>query len=363
LAERFDRRPPTKIDEGAVDVGGVRVAYRRAGEGVPIVLLHGGPTDSREWSHQLGPLSAEHTVVAWDMPGCGLSSDPPPEWRDPRDYADCLAGFIRALGLDRPHLAGLSFGTGLAIELYRRYPELPRSLILASAYAGWAGSLSPEAVEQRKQMILRQIDSPPGAWAQQWLPTLFGDLAGPETVALMREILEEFHPEGQRALIRAGFAEHDVRDVLPTIQVPTLLIYGEKDGRSPLAVAAQMHAAIPGSRLVVIPGAGHECGLEAPDRFNQEVLGYLRSIRAQAVRDGFSAGVAAWSRPPDLAANVLVGAAVQRHDPIAEERRETGPRDVRQQQDRRGPADGPRQHGQRGDGDAESGAVSGRQLG
>jgi pimeloyl-ACP methyl ester carboxylesterase len=272
-----DATTSMRFEEDAVDVGGVRVALKRAGSGAPVVLLHGGPTDSREWSHQLGPLSREYSVVAWDMPGCGRSSDPPLEWTEPRDFADCLASFIRALGLERPHLIGLSFGTGLAIELYRWYPELPRSLVLASAYAGWAGSLPPEAVEQRKQMILRQIESPPAVWAQQWLPTLVSDSAPADVIALLRSILEDFHPEGQRALIRARFAEHDVRGVLPTIQIPTLLIYGERDARSPLTVANQMHAAIPGSKLVVIPGAGHECGLEAPDRFNREVLGFLRS--------------------------------------------------------------------------------------
>ena len=266
----------TVLDEIAVK--GVRIAFRRAGTGPPLILLHGGPTDSREWSRQIGPLSVSRTVVAWDMPGCGASDDPPPNWLAPRDYADCLAEFIRALGLSHPDVIGLSFGSGLALELYRWYPELPRSLILASAYAGWAGSLPPEAVEQRKQMILRQIDSPPEEWAEQWLPTLVTESAAPEVVALLRTILLGFHPEGQRALIRARFPEHDVRTVLSEISVPTLLIYGETDVRSPLTVATEMHAAIPGSQLVVISGAGHECGLEAADAFNAAVTAFLQAV-------------------------------------------------------------------------------------
>ena len=268
--------PGAVLDKIAVK--GIQIAFRRAGTGPPLILLHGGPTDSREWARQIGPLSASYTVVAWDMPGCGGSDDPPANWLDPRDYADCLAEFIRALGLSHPHVMGLSFGSGLALELYRWYPDLARSLILASAYAGWAGSLPPEAVEQRKQMILRQIDSPPEEWAEQWLPTLVTDSAAPEVVALLKTILVGFHPEGQRALIRARFAEHDARSVLSEISVPTLLVYGEKDVRSPLTVATEMHAAIPGSELVVIPGAGHECGLEATDAFNAAVRAFLRAV-------------------------------------------------------------------------------------
>ena len=80
---------------------------------------------------------------------------------DWRATAIALTAFIDALGLDRPHVAGLSFGAGLALELYRRQPRLPRSLLLASAYAGWAGSLPADEVEARVQQVLRQSDLPP----------------------------------------------------------------------------------------------------------------------------------------------------------------------------------------------------------
>jgi pimeloyl-ACP methyl ester carboxylesterase len=127
-------------------INGLRIAFRRQGAGPPLVLLHGGLSDSRQWRRQLEALSAAFTVVAWDAPGCGQSSDPPEHFRL-ADYADCLAAWIAALGLERPHVLGLSFGGGLALELYQRHPTVPRTLVLASAYAGWAGSLPQEALE------------------------------------------------------------------------------------------------------------------------------------------------------------------------------------------------------------------------
>jgi pimeloyl-ACP methyl ester carboxylesterase len=133
-----------------VEIGGLRIAFERAGDGPPLVLLHGVLGDSRDWRRQLEGLSDEFTVVAWDAPGCGESSDPdPPETFGADVYADCLAEFIEALELERPHVLGLSWGGGLALELYRRRPDLPRSLVLASAYAGWAGSLPPDEVARR----------------------------------------------------------------------------------------------------------------------------------------------------------------------------------------------------------------------
>jgi pimeloyl-ACP methyl ester carboxylesterase len=123
-----------------IEVDGHRIAYERKGAGPPLVVLHGWPMDGREWRRQIDGLSDEFTVVAWDAPGAGRSSDPPETFRL-SDWADCLAAFIETLGLGRSHVGGLSWGGGLALELYRRHPGVVRTLILASAYAGWAGSL------------------------------------------------------------------------------------------------------------------------------------------------------------------------------------------------------------------------------
>ncbi|MCA1648176.1 MAG: alpha/beta fold hydrolase [Chloroflexi bacterium] len=68
-----------------IDIEGLQIGYRRAGEGPPLVLLHGGPTHSGEFRKQLEGLSDQFTVIAWDMPGCGQSSDPPEHFRI-RDY-------------------------------------------------------------------------------------------------------------------------------------------------------------------------------------------------------------------------------------------------------------------------------------
>ena len=89
-------------------------------------------------------------------------------------------------------------------------------------------------------------------------------------------MVADYHPAGLRAMANA-FADADLRDMLPSIDVPTLLIYGDADQRSPLAIAEDLHARIPGARLVVIPGPGHMVNMEAPERFNDEVRSFLRA--------------------------------------------------------------------------------------
>jgi pimeloyl-ACP methyl ester carboxylesterase len=271
---------PASMEDGMdqIEVEGLRIAYERAGEGPPLVLLHGGLSDSREWRRQIDELSDEFAVVAWDAPGCGRSSDPPETFRLP-EYADCLAAFIDALGLGRSHVLGLSFGGGLALELYHRHPTVPLTLVLASAYAGWAGSLPAEVVEQRLQQALREADLPPDQFVPGYIPGLFTESAPAELIDEVVAIMSEFHPVGVRAMAPA-FAEADLRDVLPRIDVPTLLLYGDADQRSPLHVAEDLHAKIPTSRLVVMPGVGHLSNFEAAERFNTEVRSFLRSVQS-----------------------------------------------------------------------------------
>jgi pimeloyl-ACP methyl ester carboxylesterase len=88
-------------------------------------------------------------------------------------------------------------------------------------------------------------------------------------------MLLDLRPVGARAMLHA-MAECDLRDTLGAIDVPTLLLYGELDVRSPLDVAAALHAAVPGSALHLLPGVGHQCNMEAPLAFTAEVRAFLR---------------------------------------------------------------------------------------
>lgn len=260
----------------SIDVGGRTLAYHRVGGGTPLLLLHGGWSDGREWRPQLDGLSDGFDVVAWDAPGCG-GSDDPAAGMGMAGYADAVADLIVALGLERPHLCGLSFGGGLALAVYERHPELVRSLVLASAYAGWKGSLPPAEVEARLQRARSEIDHPPASWVDGYLPGFFAGPVAPELLELTRSIMRGVRAGGVLPMLTA-FAEADLNNVLPTIAVPTLLLYGDADQRSPRTVAETLHAAIPGSELVLLPGVGHLTNIESPGAFNTEVSRFLRTV-------------------------------------------------------------------------------------
>jgi len=257
-----------------VHAGGLEIAYRRVGAGPPLVLVHGVAEDGRVWQPQLTGLADEFTVVAWDEPGAGRSSDVPAGF-GLAEYAHCLAALVEAIALGPAHLVGLSWGGTVVQELYRHHPELVATLILVDTYAGWKGSLPEEEVGARVEGVREMLASP----ADEFDPTYPGLFAGDppaEFVPLLEQMAASVRRESLRTEVLV-MAEADQRDLLPRIAVPTPLIWGERDVRSPLSVARQFERAIPDAKLVVIPEAGHVSNLEQPEQFNEAVRRFCRA--------------------------------------------------------------------------------------
>jgi pimeloyl-ACP methyl ester carboxylesterase len=257
-----------------VRVEGLEIAFERSGDGPALVLVHAAASDSRMWRPQMEALAGELTVVAWDEPGAGRSSDVPSDF-GLADYAGCLAALIQALEVGPAHVAGLSWGGTVLLELYRRHPEVVATLVLADTYAGWKGSLPDEEVRARVEGV-RAVIAAGEERFDAAAPGLFGSEPSAAVVSVMEAMAADVRPASLGIALNA-MAETDQRDLLPEIAVPTLLIWGELDGRSPLSVARQFEDAIPAAELVVIPAAGHMPNLEQPQLFNAAVREFCRA--------------------------------------------------------------------------------------
>jgi pimeloyl-ACP methyl ester carboxylesterase len=263
----------------AVSVLGLNIAYERRGSGPPVALAHGFVGDARStWGSQIDALAAEFTVVAWDAPGAGRSSDPPAGF-GMNDYADCFAVLLQTLGIDRAHMVGLSFGGALVLAAFHRHRELASSLALVSGYAGWRGSLGVQDAERRLSGSLYASGLPPEEFAAAIVPSMFSPSADGELVTAFIDSVRAVRPTGFRAMTRACF--DDQRHVLPEIDVPTLLLYADQDVRAPVAVGEAIHAVVPGSELVVLSGPGHVSPVEAPEDVTRELRRFLRSVEHQ----------------------------------------------------------------------------------
>jgi pimeloyl-ACP methyl ester carboxylesterase len=257
------------------EVNGFPVAYRELGEGPPLVLLHGFLSDSRCWRRQLEDLSDGFRVLAWDAPGAGSSSDPPDPFTT-ADWARCLAGLLDLLGIESAHILGLSWGGILAQEFYRSYPDRVRTLILCDTYAGWKGSLPESACKKRLQRCYLESSLSPEEFVPRWVPEFFTEAASDDLKEEMAEVVSEFHPLGFRLMAKSS-ADTDTTDLLPDIGVPTLLVWGDGDRRSPMSIAERFRDAIPDAELVVIANAGHVSNMEQPEKFDARVRRFCLS--------------------------------------------------------------------------------------
>ena len=165
----------------------------------------------------------------------------------------------------------------VALSLFRHHPEVPASLVLVGGYAGWAGSLPPEEVARRLRMFLGMAE-PGDAFDPKSYPGLFSELIPPDREAELAAMMREnIRPPTVRAAGYIG-AETDLRPVLPTVDVPTLVLHGAADARSPLANAEALHAAISTSQLVVLPGLGHACVVEDPETCAAEIRRFVTAV-------------------------------------------------------------------------------------
>ena len=259
-----------------VEVGGLDIAFERAGTGQAVVLAHGFVGDARStWGRQIDSLSDEFTVIAWDAPGAGGSTDPPEDFGMDA-YADCLAGFLRALRIERAHLVGLSFGGALVLAAFHRHRALASSLTLVSGYAGWLGSLGMQEADQRLARSLEASRLAPDEFVAAMAPSMFSSSADVELVAPFLDSVRAFHPSGFRAMSVASYA--DQHHVLAEVDVPTLLLYADHDVRAPISIGESLHDAVPRSELVVLTGPGHASTVEAPEEVTRELRRFLLSV-------------------------------------------------------------------------------------
>jgi pimeloyl-ACP methyl ester carboxylesterase len=165
----------------------------------------------------------------------------------------------------------------VALALFQRHPAVPASLVLIGGYAGWAGSLPPEEVARRLEMFLGMADLG-DAFDPKSYPGLFTDLIPADRDLVLATMMREnIRPSTVRAVGYIG-AETDLRPVLLTVDVPTLVLHGEADARSPLTIAETLHAAISTSQLVVLPKLGHACVVEDPEACATEIRRFVKKV-------------------------------------------------------------------------------------
>ncbi|KAA9015973.1 alpha/beta fold hydrolase [Niallia endozanthoxylica] len=251
------------------------IHYEIAGKGDPIVFLHGLSNNSQSWRKQLDGLKDHFTVIAWDAPGYGQSSNPKEEFREFSQFADVLHGFIKQLQYDSVYLVGHSMGSCIAVDFTVRYPSMVKSLILADATRGSA-ALSKEENEKRLQNRLQSIENlDPKEMAAKRIDALLGYHPQEDIKKEAERIMGQVRLAGYRAVSYSLYHVNQM-ETMTKIAVPTLVICGEEDRVTPVSESQVFHERIANSQMVTIPKTGHLCYQEDSVSFNEYVAQFFK---------------------------------------------------------------------------------------
>jgi 3-oxoadipate enol-lactonase len=254
---------------------GVRMNWREAGEGTPLVLLHGFPLNSAQWEPQLASPPAGWRLIAPDLRGFGASSTGGEGPCTMDMFAHDVAALFDEVGIERAVLCGVSMGGYVAFAFMRAFPERVMGLVLSDTRAG---ADTDQARAGRHALAARVEQEGAAAVRQAMLPKLVS--AGtrrdrPDVAERVGAMIDVAPSDAlQRTLL--GMAERpDSEPLLRSIDVPTLVLVGEDDEITPPGEAQLLARGIRGARFELIRDAGHLPNLEQPELFNQVLHNFL----------------------------------------------------------------------------------------
>jgi 3-oxoadipate enol-lactonase len=254
----------------------VSLYFEEAGQGAPVLLLHGLGSSCRDWELVSPALSAYHRVIALEVRGHGRSDKPAGPYGVPLHARD-VAAFCQRLGLDKVSIVGLSMGGMIAFELAVQRPDLVRSLVIINS--------GPDMVPRT-----------PGMWLALKLRVLLLQLFGPRRLAALiaRKLFPKPEQEALRQQVREHLGQND-RDVylratrgligwtvLPhigEISCPVLVLASDRD-YTPLSAKQAYVARLKDARLEEIKDSGHAAPLDQPEQVTEHVIRFLRSLPA-----------------------------------------------------------------------------------
>lgn len=242
-------------------INGLKINYRTIGEGRPLLILHGWGSQSAKWQ-RVGEILAEKGIktIIPDLPGFRESEKPKTAW-DLDDYCDFVREFIDFLKLEKFYLLGHSFGGEVAIKYSLRCPEKIDRLFLVAA-----SCLRTRNLKKKLLYIISKIFKI-FSFSPFLRKVFYRFIVGKSDYLSIKGVMRDTYLK---------VIAEDLSSLLSKVQVPTVIIWGEKDDITPLRDAYKINSKIQNSKLEIISGAKHNLHLETPeklgDRVSQELL-------------------------------------------------------------------------------------------
>lgn len=271
-------------ERGFAQVNGARFAYEVAGEGHPLVLIHGGLMDQSMWDEQFEAFAQRYRVARFDVRGFG-QSDVPAAGEQFSLFED-VYGLLKFLGIDKAYVLGLSMGGSIALDFTLAHPEMVDALILVAP--GMSGDQTEPNEEelatwnQIEEAIKRgDLEQATELETRIWVdgPKRTPDQVHPEVRRRVYDMnLHNYRRMGSAELPSPQRLEPPATERLSEISAPTLLIIGDGDVRIMFIVMEKLVKGIRGAKKVVMHGVAHVPNMEQPQEFNRIVHNFLSSL-------------------------------------------------------------------------------------
>ncbi len=251
--------------------------YEVAGEGQPLVLIHGGLVHSGLWDDQFEVFAGHYRTLRYDVRGFGQSKSPTAYYSNYSDLRDLLDH----VGFSRAYVLGLSLGGGIAIDFTLAYPNRVAALLPVAAGLGGYRSSTSSPLRDELNAAYERGDKERAVELslQMWTdgPRRTPDQVDPAVRERIRVMTQHTFdlPDVEQWLQQL---EPPAIDRLAEIHVPTLFIVGDQDAEDILKIGDLIVAHVPGAQRVVIPGTAHHLNVEQPAEFNRIVLEFLSAL-------------------------------------------------------------------------------------
>ena len=244
-----------------------------------LVLLHAFPIGANLWEPQVKSVPTGWRLITPDLRGFGGSTEiDSVNSLSMADYAADVVDLLDELGVTRAVIGGCSMGGYAALALYQSAAQLFEGLVLANTRAG---ADSPESRANRRNMLALLDREGASGVAREMMPKLLGKTtheSNSNSESYIRRLIKQQSPIAIRSAIQRMMHRPDSTLLLAQVSVPTLVITGAEDEMIPVEESRKMAAAIPGAKLVIIPGAGHLANLEQPEAFNAALNEFLTAL-------------------------------------------------------------------------------------
>ncbi|MDD5558775.1 3-oxoadipate enol-lactonase [Candidatus Methylomirabilis sp.] len=254
---------------------GIDIHYTIEGEGPVVTMSHALGCNLALWNEQAKALSARYRVLRYDTRGHGASSAPPGPY-SLEQMADDLYGLLTGLGVRQTHLVGISMGGMIGQIFALKYPMLLQSLVLCSTTSRYPTAVRSAWVERIRTVEANGVEPMVEPAIQRWFTPSFREHQ-PDVMDRVRVMLRSTPAQGYIGCCYA-IPTIDVTDRLGEVHCPALVISGKEDPGTPVAMAQDIHAALPSSKLAILPSASHLCNLEQCEAFNGILLGFLDKV-------------------------------------------------------------------------------------